>query len=52
MCVAGISSWVPFILLYEIVSRELLTDQSTLIRISVTIWLIFNQYNVNQNEKC
>lgn len=36
MGVAGISSWVPFILLYEIVSRELLTDQSTLVRISVT----------------
>lgn len=37
MGMAGISNWVPFILLYEIVSREFLTDQSTLIRISVTI---------------
>lgn len=49
--VAGISNWVPFIPLHEIVSRELLTDQSTLFRISMTIWLIFNQYNVNQNDK-
>lgn len=37
MGVAGISNWVPFIPLYEIVSRELLTEQSTLFIISVTI---------------
>ena len=35
--VAGISNWVPFIPLHEIVSRELLTDQYTLFRISMTI---------------
>lgn len=37
MGMARISNWVPFIPLYEIVSREFLTDQSTLIRISVAI---------------
>ena len=37
MGMARISNWVPFIPLYEIVSMEFLTDQSTLIRISVAI---------------
>lgn len=52
MGVAGVSKWVPLLPLHGIVSGECLTGQSTLTRMGVAIWLVFNQYHVNKNDQC
>lgn len=52
MGVAGVSKWAPLLPLHGIVSGECLAGQSTLTRMGVAIWLVFNQYHVNKNDQC